>query len=118
MRAFAAAQLQAQKSSIHENVNLCAQSVAEAYSQYGSIEETTESVFGKRFTTTPDGLCEIYLDPYCHISASSEEYIKLVLSQSTKETDAGALNELTMYFIYRDEEIYRLTCSAYLPYEM
>lgn len=118
MRAFAAAQLQAQKSSIHENINLCAQSVAEAFSQYGSIEEAASAVFGKDFVADQAGSCEIYLDQNCRIAASSGEYIKLALSQSTTETNAGSLNELTMCFSYNDEELYKLTCSAYLPSEM
>ena len=118
MRAFAAAQLQAQKSSIQENIDLCAQSLAEAFSQYGSMEEAASVVFGKDFEADQAGSCEIYIDQNCQITASSEEYIKLILSQSNTETNAGSLNELTMYFSYKGEELFRLTCSAYLPSEM
>lgn len=118
MRAFAAAQLQAQKSSIHENIDLCAQSLAEAFSQYGSMEEAASAVFGKDLAADQAGSCEIYIDQNCQITASSEEYIKLALSQSTMKTNAGSLNELTMCFSYKDEELYRLTCFAYLPSEM
>lgn len=118
MRTFAAAQLQAQKSSIQENIDLCAQSLAEAFSQYGSMEEAASVVFGKDFEADQAGSCEIYIDQNCQITASSEEYIKLILSQSNTETNAGSLNELTMYFSYKGEELFRLTCSAYLPSEM
>lgn len=118
MRAFAAAQLQAQKSSIQENIDLCAQSLAEAFSQYGSMEEAASAVFGKDLAADQTGSCEIYIDQNCRITASSEEYIKLILSQSNTETNAGSLNELTMYFSYNGEELFRLTCSAYLPSEM
>ena len=117
MRAFTAADLQSRKITIKENAALCAQSAAEAYSISGSVEEMTERVFGKAYSPDENGRCTLPLNTSCNISAA-EGGITLILSESEEINDAGRLSDLKMLFVYNEEEIFTLSCTAYVPSEM
>ncbi len=117
MRAFTAADLQSRKITIKENAALCAQSAAEAYSISGSVEEMTERVFGKAYSPDEKGRCTLPLNTSCNISAA-EGGITLILSESEEINDAGRLSDLKMLFVYNEEEIFTLSCTAYVPSEM
>ncbi len=117
LRVFAAADMQAKKSSVGESAVLCAQSAAEAYSVYKDAEKAAEAVFGRKFALDGNGEITVNLDASCKVSADSDG-ITLILRESSEETASGKMSTLGMTFVYGEEEIYSLTCAAYEPYGM
>ena len=109
LKVFAEADSKARKSAQLESAVLCAQSVAEAYSVCGSVQQAFELVFGEDCAV--DGV--LRLDGDCRLCEDGEILLTFLREQS--ETAAGTLSQLTLTFTMNDEELYTLDCSAYIP---
>lgn len=114
LKIFATADRRSRLSSEKENAMICAQSIAEAYSQSGNVGEALKTVFsesadigenGGKYTLSLDKLCKPSIDGDVLMEASEER----------EKTDAGELARLTITFGTEKEELYSLACSAYIP---
>lgn len=107
LQVFAAADIKSRKSGELESVIICAQTLAEAYSESGNIVTAAKIVWEDPEINTTDGTnTEIY---------TADGKICLNASEQRKKTSAGELCELNMVFSSDGEELYALSCSAYLP---
>lgn len=102
LQVFAYADIRSRRSARLEKVMIIAQSVAEAYSQSGDVNEAARLATGAELS---DSALTI---PF--------EYGGVQMTAAEKRTAAGAgeLSELTVTFSAGGEEIYSLTCSAYI----
>ena len=112
LRVFAYADSKARLGSTLENATLCAQSIAEAYSSDGDIGAALSAVFGEEYTEYTDG-GELPLDNKCSVCESGT--VRLSYSEYITDYAAGELRAVTLCFSVSGEELYSLTCSAYVP---
>lgn len=106
LRVFAGADAKSRFSARLEEVVICAQSMAEVYSETGDINTAARTVLGSPIidTKNPDKT-EI---------RTSDGKINLYASEESEQTGAGELKELLMVFTADGEELYRLSCTAYI----
>lgn len=113
LQIFAAADHKQRISDLTEKAVICAQSVAETFSVKGDVSETVALVFDTAYSS--DKAAEIILSDDFAVSQNGE--ITLFLEQTDNKTDAGVLSSLNMSFMFRDEELYSLDCTSYIPDE-
>ena len=112
LRVFAFADNKARLSGALENATLCAQSVAEAYSTSGSVDNAFSIVFGENYLEHADGGA-LLLDGGCALSENGA--VRLDYSEDITEYSAGELRTLTLCFSVSGEELYSLRCPSYVP---
>lgn len=114
LQVFAAADRKARLSAEKENAMICAQSIAEVYSESGNVEKTLKTVFSNevRFDES-DGTYSLKLDDKCRPSADGKIDVKI---SETRETAlSGELSRLSILFATAEDELFSLDCSAYIP---
>ena len=109
LQIFAAADHRQEISDVTEGSVICAQSLAEVFSEKGNMDETVRLVLD---TSVQGSSAEIKLDE--SFKASDNGRITLMLNQSDITKEAGVLSNLSMSFIFDGEEIYYLTCASYI----
>ena len=112
-RVFVSADKKTRESMKKENAIICAQSIAEVYSETADIDKTFDIVFSDSGVQKSDTERGITLDKYCKPAADGE--ISLTVSELREDKASGTLSRLTLVFTSGDEEIYSLECSAYKP---
>lgn len=100
LKVFSSADMKSRESARLERVIVFAQSFAEAYSESGSVGESARLVLGEYSAGE-----EVFLE---------NGSVNMRTSEKRTATGAGELSELTMTFTADGEEIYSLTCSAYI----
>lgn len=100
LKVFSSADMKSRESARLERVIVFAQSFAEVYSESGSVSETARLVLGEYSAGE-----EVFLE---------DGSVNMRTSEKRTATGAGELSELTMTFTADGEEIYSLTCSAYI----
>ena len=113
LRVFAAADVRAAENSARESAVLYAQSLAEVYSVTGNAAEACEKVFGVQ-PQEENGIPSVYLDSDFKAQPIPSD-ITLTLSETVVRYPAGELTELKMAFSSERGELFRLSCSAYIP---
>ena len=113
LNVFASADGKMRRSEAGDSAVLCAQSCAEVYSLKGNIEEMAQMVFGD-FTALEDGSLSVTLDERC--MPSEEGAITLIVSETEEDSAAGALRTAELVFMRADGELWRFSCSAYIPH--
>lgn len=114
LKIFVSADRRSRLSSEKENAMLCAQSIAEAYSQSGDIGKALKKVFHESDDIGESGGNYIVpLDEKCRMSTDGG--VLLELAEDREKTASGELLRLTLTFETEKEELYSLDCSAYIP---
>lgn len=114
LQVFAAADKKARLSAEKENAMICAQSIAEVYSESGSVEDSLKTVFSTDVQyDESDGKYSMKLDDKCRPSIDGKIDVKLTETRET--TLSGELSRLSVSFLSAEEELYSLDCSAYIP---
>ncbi len=114
LKIFASADRLSRVSSEKENAMICAQSIAESYSQCGDVGDALKTVFSETADFAESGgEYTLLLDEKCKLSAYGG--VQLKLSEDREKTTAGVLSRLTLTFETENEELYSLDCSAYIP---
>lgn len=114
LQVFAAADKKARLSAEKENAMICAQSIAEVYSESGSVETSLKTVFSTDVQyDESDGKYSMKLDDKCRPSIDGKIDVKLTETRET--TLSGELSRLSVSFLSAEEELYSLDCSAYIP---
>ncbi len=104
LRVFASADMKSRESARLERVIVFAQSFAEAYSECGSVSESAQTVLGYTGEENTDGT----------VFSLEDGSVNMRASEKRKAAGAGELSTLTMTFTADGEEIYSLSCSAYI----
>lgn len=114
LNVFAAADRRSRSNAEKENAMICAQSIAETYSETGTADKALKMVFSQapEFDES-SGAYSMRLDSYCRPAADG----KIVMSAAEErvKTESGELSDLTVSFSNGDEELFSLVCSAYIP---
>lgn len=114
LQVFAAADKKARLSAEKENAMICAQSIAEVYSESGSVEDSLKTVFSTDVQyDESNGKYSMKLDDKCRPSIDGKIDVKLTETRET--TLSGELSRLSVSFLSAEEELYSLDCSAYIP---
>lgn len=114
LQVFAAADKKARLSAEKENAMICAQSIAEVYSESGSVETSLKTVFSTDVQyDESDGKYSMKLDDKCRPSIDGKIDVKLTETRET--TLSGELSRLSILFTNDGVELYSLDCSAYIP---
>lgn len=114
LQVFAAADKKARLSAEKENAMICAQSIAEVYSESGSVETSLKTVFSTDVQyDESNGKYSMKLDDKCRPSIDGKIDVKLTETRET--TLSGELSRLSVSFLSAEEELYSLDCSAYIP---
>lgn len=113
LKVFASADNKSQQSLKKENAIICAQSIAEVYSETASVEETFKVVFSNNGDFDENGIFSIVLDNYCRPAADGK--ILMTASEQREKTVSGSMSHLTVTFVCGDKELYSLVCTAYDP---
>lgn len=114
LNVFASADKRSHINSEKENAMICAQSVAEVYSESGNADETLKNVFSEEPSfDESSGVYTMVLDSYCRPSANGK--IKMTAAEKSEKTLSGTLSELTVSFADGEVELFSLVCSAYIP---
>lgn len=106
LQVFAKADMKSRQSAELERVILFAQTFAEAYSQSGD--------FGKAAGQVP-GTYGNYEDPSDLELFLEGGRVRMKATEERTSSAAGGLSKLNMVFISDEEEIYTLSCAAYIP---
>lgn len=114
LKVFAAADKRSRLNAEKENAMICAQSVAEVYSESGNADEALKTVFSENPKLDENnGIYTMMLDSYCRPAADGK--IGMTASEEREKTASGELSRLTISFASDEEELYSLVCSAYIP---
>ena len=112
LRVFASADKRSRANAEKENAMICAQSIAETYSEFGSADEALTTVFSE--SPEFDGnIYTIRLDSYCRPAGDGK--IIMTASEEREKTVSGELSDLTLSFSNGESELFSLVCSAYKP---
>lgn len=113
LKVFAAADKRSRQNALKERAMICAQSIAEAYSEIGNTEAALRAVFSEstRFEETSDGF-SIKLDG--NFTPSLEGGVVLKTAEQREKTASGEFLTLTIAFDFENGELYELVCTAYL----
>ncbi len=109
LRIFAAADNKTRMSNKLENVIVCAQSMAEAYSECGNISQSANLVWNSPMISEENHVTTVNLPESDIVLKAYEERITQT---------AGELAKMHMVFTSDGEELYTLDCSAYIPKEV
>ena len=114
LNVFASADRRSRVNAEKENAMICAQSIAETYSETGNADEALKIVFSQspEFDESSN-VFTMSLDRYCRPAADG----KIVLSakETREQTDSGVLSDLEISFSSGEKELFSLVCSAYRP---
>lgn len=114
LNVFASADKRSQANAEKENAMICAQSIAEAYSELGDADVALNTVFAQSPDYDGDsGVYTVKLDRHC--KPSGDGRIILSASEKREKTASGELSELAMSFTDGENELFSLTCTAYIP---
>lgn len=114
LQVFAAADKKAQLSAKRESAMLCAQSIAEVYSENGDVEKTVKTVFSNDVRLDKqNGNYLLRLDEKC--KPSVDGVINVEMTENRENTPSGEFLRLTVSFAENDEALFSLDCSAYIP---
>lgn len=114
LQVFAAADKKARLSAEKESAMICAQSIAEVYSESGNAEKAIEIVFSEHLQ--PDEISGKYvlrLDEHCKPAIDGK--INVEISETRETTLSGELSRISISFSTVEGELYSLDCSAYIP---
>lgn len=113
LKLFAAADKRTRENAQKERAIICAQSIAEAYSELGDTESVLKTVFSDsvKIEETSDGF-SIKLDG--NLTPALDGNVILKTSEQREKTASGELSTLTISFDSENGELYSLVCSAYL----
>lgn len=95
------------------NAVICAQSLAEVYSQYADLNKAFNVVFSENVSVSDSGEYHITLDSKC--APDSNGTIELKAKETKAPAKTGEMRYLTLTFSVNDKELYVLQSSAYLP---
>lgn len=110
IKVFASADMKSQQSARLERVMIIAQSIAEAYSESGDFRGAADLSLGGLVIEEQ----EVVNGGTSTTLSLENGSVRLQANESSSLTGAGELSELTMTFTANDEEIYSLSCSAYI----
>lgn len=113
LKVFASADNKSQQSLKKEHAIICAQSIAEVYSETASAEKTFTVVFSQNGDFDEDEVFSITLDNYCRPAADGK--ISMTASEQREKTVSGTMSHLTVTFVCGNTELYSLVCAAYKP---
>ena len=114
LRVFASADKRSRANAEKENAMICAQSIAETYSEIKNAGEALMTVFSQECEFDEgSGVYTIKLDSYCRPAADG--IITMSAAEDREKTLAGELSELTVTFSNEEKELFSLVCSAYKP---
>lgn len=115
LNVFASADRRSRMNAEKENAIICAQSIAETYSETGDPNEALKTVFSQspEFDES-NGVYTIRLDSYCRPSANGK--ISMSATEKREETVSGVMSSLTISLATDEDELFSLVCSAYRPY--
>lgn len=113
LKLFAAADRRTRENAQKERAIICAQSIAEAYSELGNAEAALKTVFSEsaRFDEGQDGI-SIRLDG--NLTPALDGGVVLKAAEQREKTVSGELSTLTVNFSSEKGELYELVCTAYL----
>lgn len=114
LKVFASADRRSHANAEKENVMICAQSIAEIYSETADADEALKTVF----LQAPEydggrGVYTMRLDSYCRPAADGS--LTMSAAEEREKTASGELSELTLSFSNGERELFSLVCSAYRP---
>lgn len=109
LQIFAAADHRQEISDVTEGSVICAQSLAEAFSEKGNLDDTVRLVLD---TSVQGESAEIKLNE--SFAASDDGRVLLSLTKRDYIKSAGRLSYLDMCFKFDGKEIYSLTCTSYI----
>ena len=113
VKVFAAADKRSRLNAEKENAMICAQSIAEVYSEQGSAESALKKVFSESAKLDESsGELSIRLDDTYRPALDGK--IVLKASEQREKTAAGELARLSIAFESNDGELYSLDCTAYV----
>lgn len=113
LKVFAAADKKTRENAQKERAIICAQSIAEVYSELGNAEAALKTVFSEsvKLEEAGDGF-SIQLDG--DLTPALDGGVFLKTAETREKTAAGVLSTLTITFDSDKEELYELICSAYI----
>ena len=112
LRVFASADKKSRANAEKENAMICAQSIAETYSEIGNAGEALMTVFSQECEfDESNGVYTIKLDSYCRPAADGN--VTMSAAEEREKTLAGELSALTVTFSNDENELFSLVCSAY-----
>lgn len=113
LKLFAAADKKTRENARMERAIICAQSIAEAYSELGDTEQVLKTVFsdGVKLEETADGF-SIRLDG--NLTPALDGGVVLNASEQREKTASGELSTLNVSFDSENGELYSLVCTAYI----
>lgn len=113
LKVFAAADKKTRENAQKERAIICAQSIAEAYSELGNAEAALKTVFSEsvKLEEMGDGF-SIKLDG--DLAPALDGGIVLKTAEQRDKTASGELSTLTVSFDSENGELYELVCSAYI----
>ena len=112
LKVFASADRRSRANAEKENAMICAQSIAETYSELGNADEALMTVFSQTCEFDEEnGLYIMKLDNYCRPAADGS--ITMSAAEEREKTASGELSELTVTFSNDEKELFSLVCSAY-----
>lgn len=112
LNVFASAEKRSQTNAEKENAMICAQSIAEAYSELGDANAALKTVFSQP-PEYEDGKYTLKLDGRC--KPAGDGRVVLSAEETREKTLSGELSELTISFSDGERELFSLVCSAYTP---
>lgn len=112
LKVFAAADKRTRENAQKERAIICAQSIAEAYSELANVEAALKTVFSEtvKFEDAGDGF-SIRLDG--DFTPAFDGGVVLKASEQREKTASGELSTLTVSFDSENGELYELVCTAY-----
>ena len=114
LRVFASADRRSRANAEKENAMICAQSIAETYSEFKNADEAFIAVFSEAPEFDENiGVYTIRLDSYCRPAGDGR--IIMTASEAREKTVSGELSDLTLSFSNGESELFSLVCSAYKP---
>lgn len=114
LRVFASADRRSHNNAEKENTIICAQSIAEIYSEKGNAYEALRTVFSQIPEFDEEqGIYTVRLDSFCRPAADGK--IIMSASETREKTASGELSDLTVSFANDNNELFSLVCTAYTP---
>ena len=114
LNVFVTADKRSRSNAEKENAMICAQSIAEMYSETGNADEALKTVFSQHPELDENsGAYTMRLDSYCRPAPGGR--IIMSAAEVREKTASGVLSDLTISFSSGEEELFSLVCSAYIP---
>ena len=110
LQVFSAADTRQRTSTLTERSVICAQSIAEAFSVSGNIGFALSEVFGEGVQLDCEALM---LDD--EMRPSADGIVMLTTDVQQESSAAGTLKRLSICFSSNGEQLFALSCAAYIP---